>query len=673
MNNNVSSYLSSLQSDKANLIENLKAKGVKATSDETFTSLVPKVLDIPSGGGGDTDVYRVTSIEERDNLNAKEGDICVVISNDIRNITVEDKPTRITFPDVVTLPAPSTSRLDIRSADRSTIRISGSISSSTFSITLRDSNAPVTSVRIRYTSTDGLTYTKTEGNLTYDLSAPIEYYTYLDDCAYFIQIGGINFSGLFTYADSSWSYTDIGSYANAEDIQKDKVVYTNEGTITGTTDITSMFNNLLSVGSTEPEIKKGIWFDTTDTTALKDYSISCISGDPLDNTFVHVPDQHTNNISLNNVTSFGEWRNTYFHVYITIDNVYYRGISLNNGLVYCVKADGNDGVYLRILDVDTLELTDVPIYKPTGYMTSNISLDCGYDETTNSLVILGASINSNYYVFLYNLDTQAWTNIELIGSSKPYPEILVVHNNSIYTSTRSATNPNTGDASAITRTNLTTGQTVFLGYISDLSNMYLKGFTIKDNILITADFCTTNLITLETDYTYHNISTDLVINMEATDTYVKVFYLVNGVLKLRYWDRSLPKEQAYSKAIATFYDSGIGQQTLSNRAIPIIKDNKLYIFTDRYNSSTSENIKLHHVLDLSKFHEDWNIPSSLYSTQSSPVILLIGKPGETQEVNISDRLTTRVTKAFIADARISKSVKIPINDTWVSVNEEVDV
>ena len=45
-----SEYLQQLQTDKQTLVDNLVTKGVSATSDETFTSLVPKVLDIQSGG-----------------------------------------------------------------------------------------------------------------------------------------------------------------------------------------------------------------------------------------------------------------------------------------------------------------------------------------------------------------------------------------------------------------------------------------------------------------------------------------------------------------------------------------------------------------------------------------------------------------------------------------------
>ena len=43
-------YLTQLQADKQVLVNNLITKGVEATADETFTSLVPKVLEISSGG-----------------------------------------------------------------------------------------------------------------------------------------------------------------------------------------------------------------------------------------------------------------------------------------------------------------------------------------------------------------------------------------------------------------------------------------------------------------------------------------------------------------------------------------------------------------------------------------------------------------------------------------------
>lgn len=45
-------YINQLKTDKSNLVNNLIEKGIEATQEETFTSLVPKVLDITGGGGG---------------------------------------------------------------------------------------------------------------------------------------------------------------------------------------------------------------------------------------------------------------------------------------------------------------------------------------------------------------------------------------------------------------------------------------------------------------------------------------------------------------------------------------------------------------------------------------------------------------------------------------------
>ena len=48
-----SDYLTQLQQDRDDLVDNLEAKGITGlTGDETFTELVPEVLNIPSGGGG---------------------------------------------------------------------------------------------------------------------------------------------------------------------------------------------------------------------------------------------------------------------------------------------------------------------------------------------------------------------------------------------------------------------------------------------------------------------------------------------------------------------------------------------------------------------------------------------------------------------------------------------
>ena len=48
----IAEQLTQLQQDRDDLVDNLTTKGIEdLTGEETFTELVPKVLDIPSGGG----------------------------------------------------------------------------------------------------------------------------------------------------------------------------------------------------------------------------------------------------------------------------------------------------------------------------------------------------------------------------------------------------------------------------------------------------------------------------------------------------------------------------------------------------------------------------------------------------------------------------------------------
>ena len=56
----IADQLTQLQNDKQTLVNNLVAKGIEATSDETFTTLVPKVNDIQTGGGDISEYFETT-------------------------------------------------------------------------------------------------------------------------------------------------------------------------------------------------------------------------------------------------------------------------------------------------------------------------------------------------------------------------------------------------------------------------------------------------------------------------------------------------------------------------------------------------------------------------------------------------------------------------------------
>lgn len=84
----IATYLTALDRDRDALAANLVAKGVQATSSETFTSLVPKVLNIPAGGAGEvewnTTTVNITAPQTTTNANLTN------IGFGIKKLTIED-------------------------------------------------------------------------------------------------------------------------------------------------------------------------------------------------------------------------------------------------------------------------------------------------------------------------------------------------------------------------------------------------------------------------------------------------------------------------------------------------------------------------------------------------------------------------------------------------------
>lgn len=78
-----SDYLTQLQQDRENLVDNLETQGIDdLTGDETFTELVPKVLDIQTGGGdvpllARYDSYYITSSSNLRSKTLNAGNIAV--------------------------------------------------------------------------------------------------------------------------------------------------------------------------------------------------------------------------------------------------------------------------------------------------------------------------------------------------------------------------------------------------------------------------------------------------------------------------------------------------------------------------------------------------------------------------------------------------------------------
>ena len=157
-----------------------------------------------SAGSTVEGIKQFSTVEEMQaDTTAKEGDLAVVYRSEIQNATVDSKFQVATFPDTVVLDTAITDSIEVRyrAVDSSKMfDCMGSLDSSRFMMDCYTDNG---SIRIQYTSSDGITYTRTDttGNPV-DFGTEIYYETaehWNDVIGKFIQISGSTFEGLFEY------------------------------------------------------------------------------------------------------------------------------------------------------------------------------------------------------------------------------------------------------------------------------------------------------------------------------------------------------------------------------------------------------------------------------------------------------------------------------------------
>ncbi len=155
--------------------------------------------------GGSSGIKQFNTVEEMNSSTGNsEGDSAVIYRNEVRNATVDSKFQVATFPDTVVLDSAITDSIEVRyRAVDSSIMFDGmgSLDSSMFRM---DCYTESGEMRIQYTSSDGITYTRTDttGNPV-DFGTEIYYgmaENWNDAIGKFIQVGGNVFEGLFEYS-----------------------------------------------------------------------------------------------------------------------------------------------------------------------------------------------------------------------------------------------------------------------------------------------------------------------------------------------------------------------------------------------------------------------------------------------------------------------------------------
>ena len=199
-----------------------------------------------SGGGTVEGVKQFSTIEQMQaDPNAQEGDLAVVYRNEMQNATADSRFQTATFPDTVVLDTAITDYVDVRyrAVDSSVgFDCMGQLDNSNF---MMDCYTETGNIRIQYTSSDGITYTRTDttGNPV-DFGTEIYYERaerWNDAIGKFIQIGGSTFEGLYIY-DSTLVNKTTSSYYKVNDIE-------NKGaniTIVGYVDVKRLYDFIIS-------------------------------------------------------------------------------------------------------------------------------------------------------------------------------------------------------------------------------------------------------------------------------------------------------------------------------------------------------------------------------------------------------------------------------------------
>lgn len=155
-------------------------------------------------GGGLGDVKLFETVEEMQaDPDAKENDLAIVYRNEIQNWNGEGTITGANFPETVVLPQAMEdyAMVSLRS-DEGMFDCWGDLRPDGFRISIYSDSGDV---RIEYTSSDGITYTRTDGGDTY-IDFGVEAYfeswgePWNDALGYFFQTGGSYFEGLYQYA-----------------------------------------------------------------------------------------------------------------------------------------------------------------------------------------------------------------------------------------------------------------------------------------------------------------------------------------------------------------------------------------------------------------------------------------------------------------------------------------
>ena len=400
-----------------------------------------EVVTTASSGGtptpSDSGIYKVGTIAQRDALPAKEGDTCLVLESSIANLKVDDSVTKITFPAVVTLPEAfdGWAYLSLRDEDR-LYDVMIMLEPNMCRIDMRTNDGYES---IGYTSEDSIIFTKEEGIESYEFPTPITCAypeEWVDEVGYFVQVGNINFDGIFKYIDGSWEYENIGLSASEDLMFIPNKGYTNDGVKIGTLDRLKYRKNNIYIQENEPEEKKGLWCVSRDIDDLRlndydnntaDYTIKSETGFTeryLDN---HLTFTKAYTITSNSKPRWGIGTNvmdtpfgpTFCRTSFWDGTDWYSGSTCIVGdYAYAINAyyssiSSSDKRFMYRIDLKTGTMTSraKPSLVTSGSITDYMLCNMVTDKTNIYALFTDYDDSHNVYLCAYNIANNSWARV----------------------------------------------------------------------------------------------------------------------------------------------------------------------------------------------------------------------------------------------------------------------
>ena len=231
---------------------------------ENFATEISKI----SGGSGDTGIYHVNTLAERDSLSAKDSDICLVHSIQETEISVNSVFNTFTFKKSFTIDEAFQDSVHtrFRSEDESIMcdfRVEYYDNRLSIQI-FADIDGDFKDANIDYTSQDGLTFNleMAQGSLIdgnrVDLPVKVSYEDEgrpIDKNIFkFGTIKELYFPGIYKYDGTNWNYLDIGITTPQDNIFTNKKAYTSSGIVQGSFDRSRYKNTNIYYGTGAPDI-----------------------------------------------------------------------------------------------------------------------------------------------------------------------------------------------------------------------------------------------------------------------------------------------------------------------------------------------------------------------------------------------------------------------------------